>query len=353
MGSYIWSGNALPVPKVEVSIPNYTPIIGKGLISIKGNFAHGWFGNADSVKNYWLHQKSFYARVGRSGWKVKFYGGFNHQVQWGGRPSKPFYDPISNQTISEFGSDFATFVKVATGLSLGKGTNDWTSQTGIPANEASNRSGNHLGTVDIGLEFYLNKSKVFIYRQNIYEDGSLYYLNNINDGLQGLSIKFFNSKTIQNICFEMFNSTSQGGKVFNDIRPELRGLDNYQNNSLYKDSWTYKGNTIGNPLFTPNNQKNIPNNNNRNLIVNNSVRALGFYFNYRILNIITLNSKLLRYTNFGFQQLNFRQNQISFCQNASFRFLDFHSTIRISSDFGEYWKNNLGIQFNLYKYITL
>ncbi|MFY7910742.1 MAG: hypothetical protein ACOVO2_14345, partial [Emticicia sp.] len=43
-GSYIWSGNALPLPKLQISIPNYVSIIGKGLISIKGAYAHGWFG---------------------------------------------------------------------------------------------------------------------------------------------------------------------------------------------------------------------------------------------------------------------------------------------------------------------
>jgi hypothetical protein len=302
MGSYIWSGNALPLPKVEVSIPNYTPIIGKGLISIKGNFAHGWFGDADSVKNYWLHQKSFYARVGKPSWKVKFYGGFNHQVQWGGRPAKPFYDPISNQTISKFGSDFATFVKVATGVSLASGANDWTNQTGVAANEAGNRSGNHLGTVDVGMEFYLAKAKIFLYRQSLYDDGSLFYLTNISDGLNGVSFTLLKNVPLKSISLEILRTNSQGGPIFNNINAQLRGQDNYFNNSIYVDGWQYKDQIIGNPLIlvgylmkykTPI-KENLP----KNYILNN--RVLGYNLSTRFkFNKVNICNNFLYSQNFG------------------------------------------------------
>lgn len=82
-GSYIWSGNSLPMPKIQISIPNYVSVIGKGLISIKGAFSHGWFGNQNFVQNYYLHQKWLYGKIGKDTWKISFFGGFNHQVQWG------------------------------------------------------------------------------------------------------------------------------------------------------------------------------------------------------------------------------------------------------------------------------
>jgi hypothetical protein len=352
MGSYIWSGNALPLPKVEVSIPNYTPIIGKGLISIKGNFAHGWFGDADSVKNYWLHQKSFYARVGRPSWKVKFYGGFNHQVQWGGRPAKPFYDPISNQTISKFGSDFAAFVKVATGVSLGSGANDWTNQTGVSANEAGNRSGNHLGTVDIGMEIYLAKAKVFLYRQSIYEDGSLYYLTNISDGLNGISIKLNKSKILKNICIEYLNSTSQGGEIFSDVVPELRGRDNYFNNSIYQDAWTYKSNTIGNPLFTPYHLNNFDNKSifGNNYIMNSRIKAMHLKVEYQILKL-NLKSELISSINKGnyLAVLN-NLNNNSINQEIVFMIGKYYVSSKISMDLGGYWQNNIGANISCIRF---
>ena len=49
-------------------------------------------------------------------------------------------------------------------------------------NDGWNRLGNHLGTVDLGMEVELAMGKLFMYRQSIYEDGSLYYGNNITTG---------------------------------------------------------------------------------------------------------------------------------------------------------------------------
>jgi hypothetical protein len=90
-GSFSISGNALGIPKIELSIPEYwsLPIFGK-LIAIKGNFAHGWVGNqevnyatGDNIVNTFFHQKSFYARLGKPSWRLKIIGGFNHQAFWG------------------------------------------------------------------------------------------------------------------------------------------------------------------------------------------------------------------------------------------------------------------------------
>ena len=54
------------------------------------------------------------------------------------------------------------------------------------------------------------------------------------------------------ICFEYLNTLAQGGNVDNNTTiPQLRGRDNYFNNSIYADGWTYKGNVIGGPLLMP------------------------------------------------------------------------------------------------------
>src|SRR5690606_11004519 len=65
MGSYIWSGNALPVPKVDIGFRDFVPLLKNGLVAIKGHFAHGWLGSGDSVQNILLHQKSLYLRLGK------------------------------------------------------------------------------------------------------------------------------------------------------------------------------------------------------------------------------------------------------------------------------------------------
>ena len=58
-------------------------------------------GNILQIETY-LHQKSLYGRFGKPEWKLKLYGGFNHQVLWGNEkkywgdiftlsPLKPIY----------------------------------------------------------------------------------------------------------------------------------------------------------------------------------------------------------------------------------------------------------------------
>lgn len=337
MGSYIWSGNALPLPKIEISIPRYTSIMKNGLIAIKGNFAHGWFGKGDSVQNVWLHQKSFYARIGKPKWKVHLQGGFNHQVQWGGYPTKPFYDELSKQTISRFSTDFSTFIKVATGVSLnnkGQGLN-----TGSPANEALNRAGNHLGSVDIGLHFDLSKYKILVYRQSFYEDGSLFYLNNIGDGLYGISISTMD-KIIEKISFEYLDTRNQGGSLFEWI-PELRGRDHYFNNSIYLDGWTYRGQTLGNPMLSADKihtLKNIKSNYN---IMNNRVTALNLNVFYSLLGA-KIRSQLISSSNFGTYDVILNKRQISFQQCIQRTIREYTVSLNLSGDIGELWSRNFG-----------
>ena len=45
-GAFAVSGNALGIPKIQISVPEFysIPIVGK-LFAFKGNYAHGWIGN--------------------------------------------------------------------------------------------------------------------------------------------------------------------------------------------------------------------------------------------------------------------------------------------------------------------
>lgn len=350
-GSYIWSGNALPMPKIQISIPNYISIIGKGIISIKGGFAHGWFDNG-YVKNYYLHQKWFYGRVGKPNWKMKFYAGFNHQVQWGGKPITPYIEVGTGTLISKFPSDFATYLKVVSGVSLNK--NDSGTDTDIPLNDAWNRAGNHLGTLDVATEVNFRKLDLFLYRQSIYEDGSLFYLNNITDGLFGFSIKRKGvQKGLTKICFEYLNTTSQGGNTGSENTiPQLRGQDNYFNNSLYVDAWAYN-HIIGTPLMTPLSQirntlikkynyENVPN----TFIVNNRVKG----FNISVsgeMQKLNFTTKLIWSNNLGLYGASFQANQFSLLQQINYQLPQYTLVANLSIDRGQLFTNNLGFYFGV------
>ena len=240
-GSYIWSGNALPMPKLQISIPNYTSIIGHGLISVKGSYAHGWFDNEGDIKKYFLHQKWFYGRFGRENAKFKFYAGFNHQVQWGG------YKPSTNDY---FASNWYAYLYSI--LPLKKVSEKAVSN--LTYSDLLNRVGNQLGSIDIGAKLEVGKYSLFIYRQNLYDQGAaLARLANIKDGLNGLSVinnKPSNKVFIRKINFEFFYTLNQGTDPILFTKTVAWELENYFVHAQYTDGWTYKKKIIGTPLIT-------------------------------------------------------------------------------------------------------
>ncbi len=264
-GSFSVSGNALGIPKVQLSIPEFytIPFLGR-LFAFKGNYAHGWIGDAslnmDSVVfkvGTYLHQSSFYGRFGKPEWKFKLYGGFNHQVLWG-------HENISYSNYAF--STFKTYMYVIRG------------GTYIDGNT---RLGDHLGSIDLGFEYDFRNIRLLVYRQNFYEAGALYYLANIMDGLNGLSLTHTNytRKGFQwkKLLVEFFYTKSQGGESWSVPRPS--GPEDYYNHYQYLQGWSYKGIGIGNPFIAPGNltREGLPSDPYQYFISN---RVAAFHFGY-------------------------------------------------------------------------
>ena len=140
-GSYAWSGNTLPMAKIQVAIPDYLPR--NSLFGVKGFYAHGWFEEDRFVDNMLLHHKALYGRVGKPGWRIKLYGGINHQVMWGGDTKRLPGGVIKNNHLP---SRFSDYIDVVTASSLGNRTDVDTNR--ISTFDHENRIGNHLGSVD-------------------------------------------------------------------------------------------------------------------------------------------------------------------------------------------------------------
>ena len=204
-GSYIWSGNALPMPKIQVSIPNYRQM-GKSPIFIKGGISHGWFGNQGQVRDYYLHQKWLYGRIGRENAKFKFYLGFNHQVQWGGVTDKNYFKFSVDGKLAPYPWYSYQFVLIPF---LQKFVNPDSKR--LPAYDTELAIGNHLGSYDLGFEIERKKIKILFYKQQPYDFArSIYRLNNIEDGLYGLSIAIKQYPLIKKILIEYLYTASQG-----------------------------------------------------------------------------------------------------------------------------------------------
>lgn len=320
-GSYIWSGNALPIPKIQISIPNYVPILKNKLLSIKGNFSHGIMGSADSTQNVFLHQKSLYVKIGKPSWNVNFHVGINHQVQWGGKPTNPQIEKRTNKVITEYPNDLKTYWYVVSGL--------YPSVEDINLNVGyRGRPGSHLATIDFAIEFNNKWANLLLYKQSINNKGGFSSLNNISDGLYGISI--YRRKVTNGVIkvnFEYLNTTNQGGGLSSSLTaiPELKGQGDYFNNVEYKDGWAYQGNIIGTPFLMPikysqylsNKFSNAQPKISPNFILNNRVRAFTIGIESKIKTIglrtrISLSDNLgnYSYTPIEVQQLSIQQQII-------------------------------------------
>jgi hypothetical protein len=240
-GGLLWSGNARPMPKVAVYVPDYTPIpFTQGYFEFKGGMSHGWFGDQPFAKNYWLHHKYVYLRFGGS-LPIHIHYGFHHYAQWGGESEDP--------AIGKLPSGTKDFLKIFLAKS-GAGS------TKTPLGESINRLGNHLGSRNFGLDMALKNYKTGFYWQTIFEDGSGKAYRNISDGLWGWYLHSKDKhKLINGFVYEFMKTTNQSGAYNldpnnpNDTH-EYGGNDNYFNHGIYQAGWTYQNMTLGSPLIT-------------------------------------------------------------------------------------------------------
>jgi hypothetical protein len=252
-GAYSWSGNALPIPKVQIGTIGYTPLgFTKGFVAVNAFFNHGWFNNG-FVEHSYLHQKAIYFRFGKPNSRFKVYAGGNHEVQWGGyAPSLAGISSLSGQQDGRFESNLNAYYRVVSTL---RGTETRPTTPGVINIDEANRIGNHLGSFDGGLEVSVGSYQLLAYRQNLYETGALYYLTNLADGLNGLRIQRQNKGTgwlsVDHLLIEFLYTKSQGGDEFVLDDPQRRGRNNYFNHSQYQDGWMYLGRAIGTPFLSP------------------------------------------------------------------------------------------------------
>jgi hypothetical protein len=341
-GCIIWSHNARPMPKLTFYVPHYTPVpFTWKYLEFKGGLSHGWLGDNEYNKNVWLHHKYFYLRLGGK-LPVHVSYGLHHFAQWGGT--------YNGQSLPH---NLGAFKNVFLGRS-GSSVDPTT-----PSSELLNVLGNHLGSRNFGLEVELKKHIISLYWQNIFEDGSGKAYRNIKDGLFGMSIhskeknKFFSG-----FVYEFLNTTDQSGRY--NLKPgdnsgyEYGGNDNYFNNGIYIEGWSFQNMTLGNPLVT---SPTIMHGDNHDYIRNNRVMAhhfgmegIAYSIKYKILYTYSLNYGTNDYP------ISPEQTQHSIYLNAEITDKlpwNIILTGSIGADFGKLYGDNFGVMFSLKKLIGL
>ncbi|MBN2612413.1 MAG: hypothetical protein JXB00_12715, partial [Bacteroidales bacterium] len=235
-GGLLWSGNAPPIPKIGLIVPDYTTVpFTKGFLKFRGGIYHGWLEDNDYYADAWLHHKYLYLQLGGNS-TVHFEYGLHHFAQWGGVSSR-----FPGQKLPH---DLHTFLKVLNG----RGAN-----TDAPYMEV-NAVGNHLGSNNFAISYDKSPITATVYWQTIFEDESGMKFKNIRDGLWGIKLRLENKRIISGMLLEFINTTHQSGPTAelhtDSTMIVLSGNDNYFNNSLYGAGWTNGEMTIGTPLIT-------------------------------------------------------------------------------------------------------
>jgi hypothetical protein len=233
-GGFLFSRNARPMPKVTVGIEHFTPVpFTNGYLEIKGAISHGWFADNIYTSNLLLHHKYLYARIGGR-LPVHFQYGLDHVAQWGGVVPGLGQQP----------NGLADLVRIFLGKSGGKNALE---------TDQINVLGNHIISQSMKLEADISHFKISGYWQNLSEDGPvrvIWNTMNISDGLLGISIKSSKCTFINKILYEYLNTTDQSGPYHDKDGLIYGGSDDYLNNGVYQNGWTYFSRTIGTPLIT-------------------------------------------------------------------------------------------------------
>lgn len=243
------SGNAIPIPKVQLATRGYVPLgFTKRFVALNAGFVHGWFIGA-YIQGSYLHQKYLYLRLGKPTSRFKGYLGVNHEVQWAGQA-----DYLKGSTAAVNGklpSQFKYYPAVVLGTRPDSWqTDDYTSFDG------AYWFGNGLGSMDLGVEMKTQTGTWLLYHQHIYEDLSGLLWINAPDGLTGLSWhRTANSQRgwLNRVVVEYLTTTNQSGSTF-DYNAKYQGADNYFNHGQYIEGWSYMGRTIGTPFIMPGNE---------------------------------------------------------------------------------------------------
>jgi hypothetical protein len=246
-GSYAWSGNALPIYKIQLGTRGYVPLgFTKGVVALNGMYAHGWFSNTDSIQNSFLHQKALFIRVSLFRNRVRLYGGVTHHAQWGGSSTKYKNGITVNGKIP---SSLDTYKDI---ILVRQPPNDPTQYSSF---DLLNQAGNHLGSIDVAMEIDNNQSNWFLYYQHPFEDKSGVAFQNMPDGLYGVRWKAKPSGQptgfrLMQVTAEFLTTLNQTDFNFEIGSRLYNGADDYFNNYQYVDGWTHRQRVIGTPFLT-------------------------------------------------------------------------------------------------------
>ena len=345
-GFYAVSGNALPVPKIQLATVGYVPFAFKKFLAVNAAFSHGWMNNPPHIYGARLHQKHLYFRLGRPASKSKFYLGINHQATWAGHS-----DYLKTQPDMAEDGKLPDSWKLYKYLVLGYTPDNWYSKSGFTSFD-SYRIGNHLGSYDAAFETKINGDRLLLYHQHAFEDVSSIAFQNFPDGLYGVNMVLSNARIfghfkLTRLTMEFLTTKDQSGSEFYITGSVYQGADNYFNHSQYISGWSYKDAVIGTPFIIPRGDLDLSKSMSPRFFPNNRVNMFyaGAQGTYKESLLLTFRGSFSR--NYGTPGDVFYppRNQFSSLLSAHLQLKGFANTsviAKLSVDRGELFRNAYG-----------
>lgn len=250
-GSVVWSGNAPPVPQLEINIPRYVTIPKTdGLLHLKGAVSFGAFTDNDHQKSLaaydmryatdvFFHRKNLLFKLQK---ESAMYGviGVDMAAQFGGKAFIPWKKQFVEAPVT-----FNEVVRVFFGLSGGDDS---------PEGDKVNVAGNHLGAFILEFGNRFKNWEYKLYHEHLFDDHSGIAFKNRFDGLWGIEIKCTDKKNIvSNALIEWIYTKHQSGPFLwdktDEIPVQVSSGDDYYNNYFYP-GWTHYGYSMGTPFIT-------------------------------------------------------------------------------------------------------
>lgn len=352
-GDLVLSNNARPIPEINLSIPQFTPVpFTKGVLHVKGNFAVGRSFDTDYIEHFknnhqhftkntlWHHKSLFFKLIDTKN-KFPFTGtiGIRHHAQWGGDSDNP---ELGKQPRS-----LKDFIRIVFGQSGGGEAY---------LGDIINVLGNHYGSFDFKLGYHNSAFDLFLYHQHYYDDTSGMEFYNKSDGIFGFQADFFNGSLFRKVVFEYICTRDQSGPIHHitfdhDKYPGYgEGADNYFNNYVYPSGVSYFNRSLGSPLVTSPEY----NANGELGLMNNRIRAFHLGLQGYFSKQVTYRLLATRHEGWGTMSRPFLKKEINFSSAVKISYC--HPRLEgwlfsgeIGADFGDTYGDNTGFTLSVTK----
>lgn len=258
-GMLVEGVNTYPVPQIRAEIIDYINIPGtKEWLSFKGHLAYGQFAENNwqknfvhsgqiYVKNVLYHSKSIMIRLGeKKKLPIEFEIGILMAAQFGGEQWRKKSDGTAEK-ILDMPNGLKAYWKAFLPQAGGGET---------PEGEQVNVEGNHVGSWNFALNYYLNNWKFRVYLEHYFEDTSemFWEYGRWKDGQLGLEVTFPQNRWVSSMVWESMCTKDQAGPLLYDgfwgqfPEYQISANDNYYNHYIY-GAWQYMGMGMGNALL--------------------------------------------------------------------------------------------------------